>query len=241
MQFIRFPKLPSYVLETYGQMTEPSVCGKAQPALLFGLSSLCGQKGAIVEIGSYIGTSTISLAAAQKEKKGCKVVAIDCSLHPNIHKNLERAGLSNWVELIEDFSCHVSKSWTKPIELLFIDGNHSYLATKNDLSSWAPFIVEGGYVALHDYSSCDYQGIHRAVYKVLLSKPEEWRVVSDRDTGSIIVLQRLHLRSIRHGFLHRLRYFLQLRESFSFLWARWFHRDIRNFGKSKLTKGKDKL
>ena len=74
MQFIKFPKIPSYVLETYSQMTEQSVCGKTQQALLFGLSSLCGQKGAIVEIGSYIGTSTISLAAAQKEKKDARLL-----------------------------------------------------------------------------------------------------------------------------------------------------------------------
>ena len=220
IQFVRFPPLPEYVLRAYSHITQPPTCGGEQPALLFGLSASCGKKGSIVEIGSYVGRSTIALAAAQKEKMGARIYAIDCAPHKDLRANLTRAGVEDWVILIEDFSHRVAKSWNKSIEFIFIDGNHSVMGARDDLALWTPFIVEGGFVALHDYGSFEYQGVHRAVYKLLLSKPDEWRVVSDRDTGSIIVLQRRPAGKQQHSPLYRLRCRLQLGESYKWLRAR---------------------
>ncbi len=220
MQFIQFPSLPKYVLDAYSQITERSTCGGSQAALLFGLSACSGEKGCILEIGSFVGRSTIALAAAQKEKGGKQIYAIDCFPYKNLIDNLRLAEVMDWVILIENFSHRVAKSWDKPIELLFIDGNHSYFGAKDDISLWTPFIIEGGFVALHDYGSFEYQGVHRAVYKLLLSKPSEWRVVSDRDTGSIIVFQRCPRDKQKHSILYKLRYRLQLRESYRWLLGR---------------------
>lgn len=217
MKFIEFPELPEYVQDSYDQMTVQSVCGGSQPNLLYGLSSLCGEKGAIVEIGSYTGSSTIALAAAQKEKNGCKIFSVDCSLHPTIHHNLEHAGLTDWVELIQGFSHNVVRTWAKPIELLFIDGSHIYLAAKNDIDLWVPFVIEGGFVALHDYHFYNFQSVAKAVYKTFLSKPDKFRIVSDRDAGSIIVFQRLPMVKTQLNWLDKLRQRLQLRKSWLYL------------------------
>jgi hypothetical protein len=44
-----------------------------------------------------------------------------------------------------------AKEWRDPIELLWIDGDHSYAGADLDLRKWSPFVIPGGILALHDY------------------------------------------------------------------------------------------
>ncbi len=77
-------------------------------------------------------------------------------------------------------SSDAAKSWTKQIELLWIDGDHRYEGTKKDIENW-----NDGMIALHDYR--DGIGVSQAVYEL----PWYWRCVSDREFGSIIVFERI--------------------------------------------------
>lgn len=43
-------------------------------------------------------------------------------------------------------------SWDKPIDVLFIDGDHTYKGVKDDWDNFSPFVKPGGWVVLHD---CD--------------------------------------------------------------------------------------
>lgn len=43
-------------------------------------------------------------------------------------------------------------SKSRPITLLFIDGDHSYEGCKTDIDSWSPFMAEHGVMVFHD---CD--------------------------------------------------------------------------------------
>lgn len=45
----------------------------------------------------------------------------------------------------------VAKVWDRPINLLFIDGDHSYEGVKKDHDAWFPKVVKGGTVLYHDY------------------------------------------------------------------------------------------
>jgi hypothetical protein len=40
--------------------------------------------------------------------------------------------------------------WTRPIDFLFIDADHSYEAVRRDWDDWTPHIPVSGVVALHD-------------------------------------------------------------------------------------------
>ena len=47
-------------------------------------------------------------------------------------------------------------------------------------------------MAFHDYPG--FAGVNetwKAVYKKVISKPEKWRLISDRDAGSIIAFERI--------------------------------------------------
>lgn len=45
----------------------------------------------------------------------------------------------------------VAKLWEKPIDLLFIDGDHSYEGVKQDTLAWEPKVIKGGTILFHDY------------------------------------------------------------------------------------------
>lgn len=42
--------------------------------------------------------------------------------------------------------------WTQPIDLLFVDGDHSYEGAAADLINWSPHVVPGGWVLVDDYN-----------------------------------------------------------------------------------------
>jgi hypothetical protein len=51
---------------------------------------------------------------------------------------------------IERFSFDAVKSWNRPIDFLFIDGDHEEKNVIRDWSEWSRFVRPGGRVAFHD-------------------------------------------------------------------------------------------
>ena len=183
-------------LENYINDIPQNVCGGLQPKYLYELSLKAGATGEIVEIGTNVGKSTIALAYAQKEKNGKPIHTIDIYQHPDIEKNLTGAGVENYVNRIVKASARAAAVWREPIELLWIDGDHACVGVKNDIKFWCRHVVEGGKVAFHDYPGHNYNSywtaeVWRAVSSELLCKPWQWRIVADREVGSIIVFEKL--------------------------------------------------
>jgi predicted O-methyltransferase YrrM len=50
----------------------------------------------------------------------------------------------------EAFSTELVNRWSGPIDLLFVDGDHSYEGVRQDWDDWTPYVPVGGHVALHD-------------------------------------------------------------------------------------------
>lgn len=55
--------------------------------------------------------------------------------------------------LIHKSSNEAVKTWTLPIDVLFIDGDHSYEGCMDDWNNFAPFVKKGGWVFFHDCDS----------------------------------------------------------------------------------------
>lgn len=156
--------------------------------------------GAIVEVGSYCGRSTVVLAhAARAFGPGARITAIDPHLgvvgaadqgvkrvapsRDRFLRNIASAGVADLVDLVQQHSTDVS--WSSPIGLLFIDGLHDYLSVSRDLAHFAPWIARGGYVAFHDYADY-YPGVRALVDEVVASG--EYEVV--RLVRSMMLLRR---------------------------------------------------
>jgi predicted O-methyltransferase YrrM len=109
--------------------------------------------GAIVEIGSYHGKSTVVLAHASKSRGREMVVAIDPfngGASPAFRDNVERADVTDHVSPLVATSDDVAATWQRPVRLLWIDGKHTFEQVQSDFRNWSPFVVDGGIIAFHD-------------------------------------------------------------------------------------------
>jgi len=131
--------------------------------LLFELAAQA-REGCIVEIGSFHGRSTTALALGSQSGHGAAVYAVDPHEifsgllggrftpedRVTFFENMLRTGCAATVRLINLPSTTVCKAWDQPIDLLWIDGDHSYEVVNSDFWDWVPHLTPGGRVALHD-------------------------------------------------------------------------------------------
>ncbi len=114
----------------------------AEGALLY---KYCKKKknGTLLEIGRKFGGSTVIMASALSTGK---LYSIDVVRHTEAEKNTE--SLSGKIVFIDGNSSKCK--WEKKIDLLFIDGDHSYEGVKSDVKHFCPWVELGGYVVFHD-------------------------------------------------------------------------------------------
>ncbi|MBZ0133670.1 MAG: class I SAM-dependent methyltransferase [Rhodocyclaceae bacterium] len=120
--------------------------------------------GIIVEIGAYRGGSTIALAKGVREVGRGRVTSIDPHLpatgiyggkfsqddHQIYLNNLQRFGVDSWVSHLCTDSHTAAGNWTSPIDLLWIDGDHSYAGVASDIIDWIPLVGDHGIVVFDD-------------------------------------------------------------------------------------------
>lgn len=64
-------------------------------------------------------------------------------------REVDRAGGAG-VRFLRTTSDEAAPGWSAPIDLLFIDADHSYPAVRRDWEEWTPWVRIDGIVALHD-------------------------------------------------------------------------------------------
>jgi len=147
---------------------------KGEKELLFELAAQLPESPQVVEIGSYIGASTCFLAAGARSKGG-KVVAVDTWTNIAMSEG-PRDTYQEFLQNIEPFrdcivvmqgeSQEIGKNFFDAIDLLFIDGDHSYEGVCDDVKIWLPKVKDNGLVVFHDYSWAD--GVQRAIKEFIL-------------------------------------------------------------------------
>ncbi len=150
-----------------------------EAALLFRLVRRLGAPR-IVEIGRFKGGSTVVMAAAMASSG--HLLSLDllvpqpggvdgAQLDRELADTLERLALSSRVDLrVAD-----SRAVELPepgLDLLFVDGDHSYEGASADLQRWTPLLRHGGHVIVHDavdtggYGTA-YPGVGRAFRELI--------------------------------------------------------------------------
>ncbi len=116
----------------------------------------------VVEIGSARGRSTCFMAMALRENGSGKVFAIDphtatawndtdsIDTYDILKSNVASLGLTSYVEILRKTSGEVADGWNQEIDILFIDGDHSYEGAKGDWDLFSPFVKPFGSVIFHD-------------------------------------------------------------------------------------------
>ena len=115
-----------------------------------------------VEIGSARGTSACHIGMALKENGYGTLYAIDpheptdwndnnaVNSFKTFADNISAVGVREQVSIIRSYSDAAARDWSLPIDLLFIDGDHSYKGVKRDWDLFHPHVKPFGIVIFHD-------------------------------------------------------------------------------------------
>jgi len=114
----------------------------AEGALLY---SFCKKvaDGTLLEIGRKYGGSTVLMSAPLNDGH---LYSLDIKMNTDVEKN---------VRLYKDkvtFLTADSKKieWELPLDLVFIDGDHSYDGVKGDIKKYRKYVKDDGYIVFHD-------------------------------------------------------------------------------------------
>ena len=158
------------IAELYREpMTRPASLPPAQGRQLRDLI-IASRPARIVEIGSFLGLSTLWMASALRDIGAGHIDAVDpfepklpfaanhcgCMVDPLgfVNAALARASVQSMVTVhtmrSQRFAWHLRESHQRDIDFLFIDGDHSIGGCLDDFVSFYPFVRRGGHILLHD-------------------------------------------------------------------------------------------
>ena len=170
--------------------------------------------GPALEVGTYCGKSAIYLGAAARGVGGT-VVTVDhhrgseenqagwehhdptlvdpatgrMDTMPTFRDTISAAGLEDHVVAVVGRSTTVAALWRTPLSLLFIDGGHSEEHAQNDYTGWAPWVMRGGALVIHDVFPDPADG-GRPPYEVYLRALAGGAFEEVEVVGSMRVLRR---------------------------------------------------
>lgn len=132
---------------------------------LYLLANSLHKDATIVNIGVEFGASMTSL---RQGNRTAHLVGVDLDI-----SKLDKTHNYGAVLLVGD-SGPVGQAWADgPIDLLFIDGDHTYAGCKADIDAWFPHMAEGGIIAFHDCNTTQCEGVTRAIGE-WLNTAENW-------------------------------------------------------------------
>ncbi|PIR59470.1 MAG: hypothetical protein COU69_00020 [Candidatus Pacebacteria bacterium CG10_big_fil_rev_8_21_14_0_10_56_10] len=193
--------------------TIPGMISAAEAQALFSLSALGVGQGAIhgdiIEVGSWLGKSTVYLALGCLVSSHGLVHAVDTFEGDPSKQSLYTGPLKPGESIFERFQAGLvlagvndrvkayplSSSQARPVlkkakvkaRGVFIDACHDYAAVKQDIKLWQSAVVDGGFLVLHDYSS-DFPGSVQAIDEFRTANRSFQVVVV---IGSLIVFRKI--------------------------------------------------
>ena len=174
--------------------------------------------GLWLEIGTYCGKSTLHLGSVACEV-GAQLVTLDhhrgseenqpgwqwhdaslvdphtglLETLPSLRRALFDAGLDTTVTVLVAKTAQVASWWTTPVSLLFLDGNHTEDMAQHDFAAFAPHVVTGGLLAVHDVFPDPADG-GQAPWHVVQRALRDGAFEAVSEHGSLRVLRRTEAR-----------------------------------------------
>lgn len=162
---------------------------------LANVSYLLPKDATIVEVGSFLGSSSVLLAGARRLRGNGQVHCVDpfdgsgdphsvphyrdiaaelpATLRQQFDDNIGGAGLASYVTVHQGTAENVAARWDRPIDLLFLDGDHSPQGARLAFRCWTPFLNRGGIVALHNSARGHYARGHDGFRRLVLGELHE--------------------------------------------------------------------
>jgi len=166
--------------------------------------------GPLLEIGSYLGRSTLLLAAgivasgrdgvtcySLDHHRGSEEMQAGWAHHdpslvdpgtgrmdtlPGWRRRIEEAAVEDLVVGILGVSATVARDWSTPLGMVFVDGGHGEEVAWADYRGWGPKVAPGGLLVLHDVFPDPADG-GRPPYECYLDAISSGTFTEDRGAG----------------------------------------------------------
>ena len=121
-----------------------------------------------LEVGVRHGITTMALLHAMRETGG-RLISLEIAEGPLFValERVEAAKLSCWWQPVlrssDAFAEHDLPTLLPSLDLLWLDGDHSYEQTKRDVDNYSPWVRPGGFVVLHDSANVLEPGVVQVV------------------------------------------------------------------------------
>lgn len=147
-----------------------SLASATRPADMAVLLELARGRRHVAELGTGTGWTALSLALADPARV---VVTYDPIDRPerDLYLRLAGAGAGRRVTFIAAPGSDGPRD-QGPVDLLYIDSDHSRETTIREFSAWRPVLREGAIVVFDDYGNTDYPGVREAVLELTLAGEE---------------------------------------------------------------------
>lgn len=178
-------------------------------------AGLTAGPGLWLEVGTYCGRSTVHLGAAARSA-GAQLVTLDhhrgseenqpgwewhdeslvdphtgrLETLPSLRRTLWDAGLDDVVTAVVASTQQVGAWWSSPLTLLFLDGNHTEGVAQHDYAAFAPHVLPGGLLVVHDVFPDPADG-GRPPWNVVCRAVDTGAFAELSVQGSLRVLRRL--------------------------------------------------
>ncbi|MGC9665959.1 class I SAM-dependent methyltransferase [Planosporangium sp. 12N6] len=170
--------------------------------------------GPLVEVGSYLGRSTLYLAAAARARGGV-VVTVDhhrgseehqpgweyhdpglvdpttgrLDTLPGFRRAIASAGVEDVVVAVVARSETLAALWDRQAAFVFLDGSHTDESAGRDYRCWSPHVAVGGLLAIHDVFPDPADG-GQAPYRIYRRALESGEYTEVPGCGSLRLLRR---------------------------------------------------
>lgn len=170
----------------------------------------------LLEIGVYEGASAVEII--EEASTGAKIDLIDpffaqeagyeaaggAKMAQVTSRTVNRAAARRGdveLNIHVTISAEAAKSWSRPLDFLMIDGDHTYEGVCIDWNEFSPHVQIGGVVLLHDARSIDSDGndVPKGTYPIngpeqlvdeqLRGSDQRWKIVEERH--SLVVVERV--------------------------------------------------
>jgi predicted O-methyltransferase YrrM len=147
----------------------------------------------VLEIGSYHGRSTISMAQTAKLvhaidtfQGNCVGLPLEYTYEPFV-ENLKRYGVRRWVVPHVGLDRHILPILAPVFDMIFIDGDHAFESVIYNLDAAEKLLTPTGNIVLHDYRQPIVPAVTAAIH--VWTKDRPWQ--RDRLVDTTLALRRI--------------------------------------------------
>jgi cephalosporin hydroxylase len=183
------PRLKLTMTPEESEAWRPDIEGWSTDILPFykAIAAVLPANALCVEVGCYFGRSLVFLANELRRMGGGHVTGIEPGVSdpaqqyvhgPEVGPGHDRNVLwSCWLKLVENTkpainidliklsSLEAARGW-RPVDLVFLDGDHREESVRADIRAWRAHVRPGGWLAGHDYGFHLYPGVRKVVDEI---------------------------------------------------------------------------